>query len=72
MDVDSRLDEAFTNGSGTGPGYETPGRGFEGFVNYGTKLEKVFILQFLLSLVVQVDEKLEPFGLLLDDVQFPT
>jgi hypothetical protein len=39
-------------------------------MNYETKLEKIFILQFLLGLVVQVNEEFEQFRLLFDHVQF--
>jgi hypothetical protein len=35
-------------------------------------LKKVFVVQFLRCLVVEVYEEPKPFGLLLDDVQFYT
>jgi hypothetical protein len=70
MDMDPRLYETLTHRSGPGLGDEAPGGGFQGFMNYGTKLKKVFIGQFVLGLVVEVHEKLEPFSLLFDNVQF--
>jgi hypothetical protein len=72
MDVNTGLYETLADGSGTGTSNQAPGRGVDGVLNYGTKLKKIFIGQFVLGLVVEVHEKLEAFSLLLDDVQFRT
>jgi hypothetical protein len=67
--MDPGLDPFF-DWSRLSPGNDTwTGRPY-GFMNYGTKLDKVIILQFFGSLVVQVYEKFKIVRLLLDHIQF--
>jgi len=79
MNVNTRLDECLgfalvtrrtRDGSGSGPCNQTLTIRLERLMNYRTKLKKVFIRQLNLRLVVQVNEKLEMFSLLLDNIQF--
>jgi hypothetical protein len=72
MDMNARLDEAFTDRPWSGPSDKAFRRNAvpKSLVNYRTKLNKVFIGQLFGSLIVQVYEKLETFRLLFDDIQF--
>jgi hypothetical protein len=54
--MDPRLDEAIFDRPRKSPSYETL-TPVHLVSNYGTKLDKVFILEFFLSLVIEVHEK---------------
>jgi hypothetical protein len=68
--MDPRFDETLANRPGPGPSNDALGARIESLMNYGTKLEKVRVTQFLGRLVVEVHEKLEMFRLLLNHIQF--
>ena len=72
MNMNPGLDECVCYRSWSGPGDKAFRRNADpkSFMNYGYKLKKIGITQFFRSLIVQVYEKLEPFRLLLDNVQF--
>jgi hypothetical protein len=56
--MDPRFDPLF-DWSRLSPGNETPTWTSRRFMNYGTKLDQVLILQFLWGFVIQVYEKLK-------------
>jgi hypothetical protein len=68
--MDPRLEKRRTDVPYSGPGNDAPTRTSYGFMNYGTKLEKIRIFEFLGSLVVKVYEEFEIICLLFDDIQF--